>query len=147
MRIIMIAAAVAALAASIASAGDRLTPGQEIVQKARQDCDGVNNGQFHATESTITRHDITGDGRPEEFVDASQFSCSTASSLWGGSGGTYLWVVVDGKSYEFLAHKWRVVDVDGQNVLLLAVHASECSDMIGPCYRALVWGDGFRTTR
>jgi hypothetical protein len=67
--------------------------------------------------------------------------------LWGGSGGTYLWVVVDGKTREFLAHKWRVVDVDGQKVLLLAVHASECSDTIGPFYRALVWGNGFRTTR
>ena len=47
-----------------------------------------------------------------------------AGHIYGGG--------VDGKSYEFLAHKWRVVDVDGQNVLLFAVHASECSDMIGP---------------
>ena len=91
--------------------------------------------------------DVTGDGQPEEIVDASQFSCSTAASFWNGSGGTYLWVIVDGKTYEFLAHKWRLVDVDGQQVLLLAVHSFECSDTVGPCYRALVWADGFRTTR
>jgi hypothetical protein len=147
MRIIMIAAVIAALTVNIASADKRLTPGQELVQKARQECESFENGQFHSTESSVTLHDITGDGRPEEFVDAAQFSCSAASSLWGGSGGSYLWVVVDGQTYEFLAHRWRVVDVDGQKVLLLAVHASECSDTIGPCYRALVWGNGFRTTR
>ena len=49
------------------------------------------------------------------------------------------------KPYEFLAHRWRVVNVDGQKVLLLAVHSSECSDDIGPCYRAFVWQDVFRT--
>jgi len=119
----------------------------EIVQKAKRECAEIDGGKFNATEQAITLHDLTGDGRPEEILDASQFSCSTAAALWGGTGGTYLWVIVDGKVYEFLAHKWRVVDVDGQQVLLFAVHSSECSDTIGPCYRALVWDDGFRTTR
>lgn len=119
----------------------------EIVQKAKSQCTELDDGKFNATEQAVTLHDFTGDGRPEKVVDAAQFSCSTSVSLWGGSGGTYLWVIVDGKTYEFLAHKWRVVDVDGQQVLLLAVHSSECSDTVGPCYRALVWDDGFRTTR
>lgn len=119
----------------------------EIVHNAKRACASFDDGSFSATEQAITLHDFTGDGRPEELVDASQFSCSTVASLWGGSGGTYLWVIVDGKAYEFLAHNWRVVDVDGQKVLLLAVHSSECSDELGPCYRAQVWRDGFRTTR
>ena len=120
----------------------------EIVQKAKSECANFESGIFNTTEETITLHDFTGDGRPEEIVDASQFSCSTSASMWGGSGGTLLWVLVDGQKYEFLAHKWRVVDVDGLNVLLLAVHSSACSDTLGPCYQALVWGDnGFRATR
>ena len=119
----------------------------DIFQKATNECAEIGDGKFNAAEQAITLHDFTGDGQPEEIVDASQFSCSTAASLWGGSGGTYLWVIVDGKTYEFLAHKWQVVDVDDQKVLLLAVHSSECSDLIGPCYRALVWDNGFRTTR
>ncbi len=119
-----------------------------IFQKAISECKGLDEGEFDSTEKTTTLHDLTGDGRPEEIVDASQFSCSTAASLWGGSGGTYLWAIVDGKAYEFLAHRWKVVDMDGQNILLLAVHSSECSDEIGPCYRAVVWGgEGFRTIR
>ena len=98
-------------------------------------------------DSAIFAYDFTGDGQPEQIVDASQFACSTAASMWGGTGGTMLWVVVDEQPYEFLAHRWKVVDMYGQNVLLLAVHSYQCGDSVGPCYRALVWSDGFRTTR
>jgi hypothetical protein len=129
-------------------ASEHLPTATAIVQKAKSECTGLDGGKFHSTEKTITLDDLTGDGRPEEIVDASQFSCSSAASLWGGSAGTYLWVIVNGKAYEFLAHRWRIVDMDGQKILLLAVHSSECGDTIGPCYRAVVWGDeGFRTIR
>ena len=136
-----------ALIPTLAAVGDELPLAAQIVQQAKQDCNGFDNGTFDSTEKTITLHDITGDGHPEEFVDASQLSCTTALTLWGGTGGTYLWVIVEGKTYEFLAHKWRLVDFDGQQVLLLAVHSSQCSDEIGPCYRALTWQDGFRSIR
>ena len=132
---------------SSAIGGEHVTVSADIVEGAKRECASFEDGEFNATEQAITLHDFTGDGRPDEIVDASQFSCSTSASLWGGSGGTYLWVLVDGKTHEFLAQKWQVVDVDGQKVLLLAVHSSECSDTIGPCYRALVWSDGFRTTK
>ena len=131
-----------------ASASENEATAIAIMQKAESECNALDGGDFHSTEQTTTLHDLTGDGRPEEIVDASQFSCSSAASLWGGSGGTYLWVIVDGEAHEFLAHQWQVVDMYGNNVLLMAVHSSECSDAIGPCYRAVAWGDdGFRTTR
>ena len=146
-RAILYTALAAAVIFSAPLAAGSETTASDIVQNAKKECADMDNGKFHSTEQAITLHDFTGDGRPEEVVDASQFSCSTAASLWGGSGGTYLWVVVDGEAHEFLAHRWRVVDMDGLNVLLLAVHSSECSDDIGPCVRAQVWKDGFRTTR
>ena len=147
MQAILFVSVVFLLIASSVTAGEHPVSAAEVVAKAESECAGFEGGKFNATEQAITLHDFTGDGRPEEVIDASQFSCSTAASLWGGSGGTLLWALVDGKKHEFLAHRWRVVDVDGQQVLLLAVHSSECSDTIGPCYRALVWSDGFRTTR
>ncbi len=126
---------------------EQFTRSALIIQQAKNDCARFEKGKFSAAVDAIALHDLTGDGRPEEIVDASRFACSSATSMWGGSGGTVLWVVVEGEAYEFLAHKWRVVDVDGQNVLLLAVHSSECGDTIGPCYRSLVWSNGFRTPR
>ena len=147
MRFILFITIILTYLLSPAYGAERLPLATEIVQQANRECAEIDDGKFNATEQAITVHDFTGDGRPEEIVDASQFSCSTAASMWSGTGGTYLWFIVDGKTYEFLAHKWQVVDVDGQQVILLAVHSSECSDTIGPCYRALVWDDGFRTTR
>ena len=147
MRVIISIALIVTFIPCIASANERLPLATEIVQNAQRDCNEFENGTFHSTEKTITLHDLTGDGRPDEIIDASQFSCSTALTMWGGTGGTYLWVVVDDKAYDFLAHRWQVVDVNGQKVLLLAVHSSQCSDVVGPCYRAFVWQDGFRTTR
>lgn len=150
MKTILCASLVFLCLSSTVIGSDPQTIATEIVQKAKSECTDFEGGKFNSTEETITLHDFTGDGRPDEIVDASQFSCSTSASMWGGSGGTLLWVLVDGKQHEFLAHKWRVVDVDvdGQKVLLLAVHSSECSDTVGPCYRALVWSDnGFRTIR
>ena len=147
MKAIVCASVVLLCFSSTVSGDENLTIATEVVQKAKSECANFKGGQFNATEQTISLHDFTGDGRPEEVVDASQFSCSTSVSMWGGSGGTLLWVLVGGKQYEFLAHQWQVVDADGQKVLLLAVHSSECSDTIGPCYRALVWSDGFRTVR
>ena len=131
---------------SLALGFEHSTASGNIIEKAKSECASFESGEFKASDDAITFYDLTGDGRPEEVIDASQFACSTAASMWNGSGGTYLWVIVDNKPYEFLAHRWRVVDVDGQKVLLLAVHSSECSDDIGPCYRAFVWQDGFRTT-
>ena len=147
MKIFLYATLVLLCGSSVASGAEPLPVATEIVRNAERECASFEGGKFSMTERAITSHDFTGDGQPEEVVDASQFSCSTAASMWGGSGGKYLWVIADGKAYEFLAHKWRVVDVDGQKVLLLAVHSSECSDTIGPCYRAQVWSEGFRTTR
>jgi hypothetical protein len=147
MRFLLFLALMLTFITSEAQANESSSLANQILQKAKRDCNSFENGSFHSTEKAITLHDITGDGRPEEFVDASQFSCSTALTLWGGTGGTYLWVIVEGKTHEFLAHKWRLVDFDGQQVLLLAVHSSQCSDEIGPCYRALVWQEGFRSIR
>lgn len=147
MKVILYATLVLLCSFSIVSGDEQLPPATQIIQESERECAAFESGTFSATERAITLQDVTGDGHPEEIVDASQFSCSTAASMWGGSGGTLLWVIVNGEKFEFLAHRWQVVDVDGQKVLLLAVHSSECSDTVGPCYRALVWSDGFRTTR
>lgn len=147
MRIIILVLGVIAFHPCVTQASKLSTAATEIIQNARQKCNDLDNGEFYSTEKAIVLHDFAGDGKPEELIDAAQFSCSTAATLWGGSGGTYLWVVAPDKTYEFLAHKWRVIDVDGQSVLLLAVHSYQCSDKVGPCYRAYVWQNGFRTTR
>jgi hypothetical protein len=131
-----------------AFAADPSTAAAEVLHRATRDCSDFEKGVFVRAPSAIQSYDFNGDGRPDELIDASQFACSTAASLWGGSGGTMLWAVIDGKVFEFLAHGWRVVEMGRQIVLLLAVHHSQCGDGFGTCYRAHAWAEtGFRTTQ
>ena len=137
----------AALLAFPAVAAEPSAAARALIVKAENDCK-FEKGRFGMQASAISRHDLNGDGKPDEIVDTAKFSCTTAASLWGGSGGTYLYAVVDGKSTEFLAHGWRLVDAGRQKVLLLSVHHSECGGGGGPCFRAHVWSGGeFRTTK
>lgn len=135
------------LMSSSATAAGFSAATQALIAKAGSDCK-FEQGRFSMQPSAVSRHDLNGDGKSDEIVDTAKFSCSTAASLWGGSGGTYLYAVVDGKSTEFLAHGWRLVDAGRQKVLLLSVHHSECGGGGGSCFRAYVWSNGeFRTTK
>ena len=53
----------------------------KIVQSAKNECTNFSNGKFDMTDRAITLYNLTGDGKPEKIIDASQFSCSTAASL------------------------------------------------------------------
>jgi len=75
----------------------------DIIDQARAECEGFESGQFYASENAIIKLDITGDRSPDEVVDSTAFSCSTALTLWGGAGGNYLWAVINDSAYEFLA--------------------------------------------
>jgi len=135
------------LLSSSVMAAEPSAAAQALIAKAGNDCK-FEQGRFSMQPSAVLRHDLNGDGKPDEIVDTAKFSCSTAASLWGGSGGTYLYAVVDGKSSEFLAYGWRLIDVGKQKVLLLSVHHSECGSGTGSCFRAYVWAEGgFRTTK
>ena len=45
--------------------------------------------------------DLTNDAKLEELVDAPKLSYSSVLSLWGGTVGTYLRVIVDSQVHEF----------------------------------------------
>lgn len=115
----------------------------QVIDQARRDCRLFENGVLETTPQAIAFADLTGDAKPEEIVDASQFSCSTAASLFCGTGGCTITVIVDGTATEFLAKGWKVVDWSGQPILLLAVHGSACGGTnLRRCFKALVWSEG-----
>jgi len=129
----------ALMAPGVALAG----PADDVLARAAADCAGFENGVFTAAEDAVQAVDLTGDGVPETVVDAGKFQCSSAASLYGGSGGTWLTVVVDGKAQDFLAQAWTVTDFAGAKVLLLYHNGVDCGGIgVDPCVEALVWGDG-----
>jgi len=118
-------------------------PAKELLLQAREHCRALNNGEFHADDDAVTLLDLTGDGVPEQVIDASHFSCSTAVSPYCGTGGCPLTVIVDGKPIDFFAQRWKVIHWDAQPVLLLQVFSATCdSNDWQPCIKALTWSDG-----
>ena len=117
------------------------------IQQARQDCQSFENGTLKLGENVVSRVDITGDGQLDEVVDFGKLSCSTAASLFCGTGGCSLSVITAGKATEFLAKAWNVFVWDNQPILMLVVHGSECGGInLRRCYRATVWTEkGFST--
>jgi hypothetical protein len=115
----------------------------EVLKRAAEHCRSINDGEFHADEGAITQLDLTGDGAPEQVVDANHFSCSTAVTPYCGSGGCPLTVIVEGKPVEFQALRWKVIHWDDQPVLLLHVYSAACESADWqPCIKALVWSNG-----
>ena len=119
---------------------------EAVVDQARQDCSDFEDGVLQTTDELLTLIDVTGDGEPDEVVDAHGFHCSTGS-LFCGTGGCPLTVIVDDAPTEFLAKAWTVIEWGEQPILLMEVHGSECGGTnLRTCFEAVVWSeDGFRT--
>ncbi|MDB5666691.1 hypothetical protein [Cypionkella sp.] len=136
-------AACLCLLAGSASAEVTLTdPVKAILDEAKADCASLDGGVFEAPEGTVARVDLTGDGIVEFIVDASKFVCSTSASYWGGTGGSQLSLVIDGKRMDYFAQEWKVVAWNEAPVLLLWLNGGECGGAgADPCIEALVWSD------
>jgi hypothetical protein len=115
---------------------------REVVEAARSECT-KEKGQFDASPGSITPIDLSGDGTPDEIVDATKFACSTAVSLYCGTGGCPITAIVDGKSIELFGRGWMAMDWAGSKILLLDVHGSRCgANGTTRCFEAITWSEG-----
>jgi hypothetical protein len=111
-----------------------------VMDQARAECSYFDGGVLETDpDNTISLVDLTGDGKPEEIVDGNKFSCPTSLTLFCGTGGCALTVIVDEKPFEFLAKAWKVVKApDGKPILKVAVHWSQC-DYKDTCWETYKW--------
>lgn len=111
-----------------------------IMDQARADCSSFDDGVLETDpNNTITLVDLTGDGKPEEIVDGSKFSCPTALTLFCGTGGCAVTIIVNEKPFEFLSKGWKVENnVDGKPLFKSAVHWSQCNYK-STCWEAFKW--------
>ena len=117
-----------------------------VIEAAKKSC-ALQKGQFTAPEISTTNVDLNADGKPDEIIDESKFACSTSSSLYCGTGGCMLHLIVDGKDYKRLAKEWVIAQLGGAKIFIIGIHWSECSYK-SPCLRAITWRDGrFRSLK
>jgi hypothetical protein len=127
----------------IVTAAAAETAEQKVMDEARKDCSSFENGVLATTRKAIPRIDLTGDGIPDTIIDSHEFRCSTSASMYCGTGGCSLWVIVGDTSYPYMAKGWKIVEWANSKILLLEVHGSECGGTnLRKCIRAEVWSDG-----
>ncbi len=123
-------------------------PLAEKVEKARKACADFENGKFALEWGAINRTDLDGDLRQDWVLDESGFACSSAVSLYCGTGGCESHFLVGDKVTSLLNQGWEIKTFGRHRVLLMDVHGSRC-DGIGPtpCVESLVWDKEARMWR
>ncbi|MEM6678321.1 MAG: hypothetical protein AAF675_10675 [Pseudomonadota bacterium] len=143
------------LGSTAAFAADVLPPAaEERLAAAEQDCLEIGGTafSFDPIESQAVP-DLDGDRAPDFVLDAQDFTCEGALSLYSGTGGRRLDVLLSsGIALDpFIARGWSVVLMPGleapdpawPHVLLLTVHGTLCGgDGTRRCVAAYVWQYG-----
>ncbi|MEL6751569.1 MAG: hypothetical protein AAFO70_05775 [Pseudomonadota bacterium] len=139
----------AAVAFSAPPAKAAVTDGavEAVIAEARAECATQDDGVLTLEDGAISRADLMREAGKDAIVDFAKLSCSSAPSLYCGTGGCNLVLLTDGKRTDVLAKDWRLLEFGegtyAQTVVVIAVHAHECgADMTHRCYRALTWSDG-----
>lgn len=110
------------------------------VEAARADCEGFENGEFALEWGAVSRVDLDGDLLPDWVLDSSRFACSSAVSLYCGTGGCMAYFLVGDTLTPILTKGWDVTDFGPFRVLLTQIHGSECGGINPtPCVRAQIW--------
>lgn len=136
-------ALLAALFLALPAAADPVT---DILATAAADCASFENGVLDATDAAIPT-DLDGLEPVDTVIDLSRVSCSSAASMYCGSGGCSLFAVIGEASWEFQAEGWRMIDWDGRPILLIARDGGWCGGAGAQvCYEAVSWSGGAMMT-
>ena len=117
---------------------------QGLIERAASECTSFENGEFDKGDAVteITLRSQFGNVAAE-LVDESAFSCSSAASLFCGTGGCMLNLVVDGAVRAWQATGWQLIEWGPDTILLIGRDGGWCGGAGAEvCYEALVWSNG-----
>lgn len=131
----------ALLLAAPATASDLPETLRAEIGKAQEMCREIEDGSLTLRRGALTRADLVGDGSADNWVlDQAYFDCSSAASLYCGSGGCGVFFAVRNTSRMVLAQGWALAQEDGRRVVWLRVHGSGCGGTnLDACFQKLVW--------
>lgn len=127
-----------------------------FVEEARAACADFEGGTLAVEWGAVRRVDLDGDLRPDWALNESGFACSSAASLFCGTGGCRTHFMVrdapgEGSVGSFLNRGWEAITFGRDRVVLLDVHGSACGGINPtPCVNAVVWdaeGGAWRTVQ
>ena len=113
----------------------------EKIQVAQQACSELENGQFSLEFGAVHRVDLDGDTDRDWVLDEAGFACSSAVSLYCGTGGCMSHFLIEDRMFSLLNQGWRMTNIGSFRVLLADVHGSQCGGINpSPCVTAGIWG-------
>ena len=117
-------------------------PVADILAAAAADCAGFEAGTF-APGDAVVEVDLDGQDPIDRLVDSARFTCSSAASMYCGSGGCMLHAVIGTESWDFQAEGWRMTDWNGRPILLVARDGGWCGGAgAQACVEAVTWSGG-----
>ncbi|MEZ5911744.1 MAG: hypothetical protein R3D84_05495 [Paracoccaceae bacterium] len=118
------------------------TETDRILTEAAAACTDFENGTFAAGDA-VTSVDLTGDDQPDTVIDSAKFTCSSAATMYCGTGGCSLYAVVGDQRYEWQALGWKLVDWAPDRILLIGRDGGWCGGAgFERCFEALNWSEG-----
>ena len=136
-------AVVFALFAAVHAAPATADPVADVLQRAQDACAEFENGEFRLAEGAVTKLDLTGDGAPETIVDESKYECSSAASLYCGTGGCMLHVEARGELSSWQATGWKAIEWGPTKILLIGRDGGWCGGAGSEvCFEAVNWSAG-----
>ncbi len=112
----------------------------EKVEAAQQACSDFENGQFALEFGAVHRVDLDGDYYLDWVLDEVGFACSSAVSLYCGTGGCMSHFLVGDRMSSLLNRAWEMTNIGRDRVLLADVHGSQCGGINPtPCIVASAW--------
>lgn len=129
------------LIGSLAAGAQELPqPLQAEIDTARADCAAFENGELEVPWDATTRTDLTGDGTQDVVLDLGKLRCSSAASLYCGTGGCSVLFAVGDTVTRRLSKGWTVQRFGPFTVVLNQRHGSDCGGTnLRPCVEAMVW--------
>lgn len=143
-------AAAAALAVSLSvpfgiSAALAQSPeAQALLESAAASCAAYESGVFESGQAltAVELRSFFG-AVAAELLDESAYRCSSAASLYCGSGGCQLHLIAEDKVYSWQATGWRLIEWGPDVILLIGRDGGWCGGAGSEvCYEAVVWSGG-----
>lgn len=120
---------------------------QTHITKATATCAELDSGLLTVNADAVTRPDLNRDGTPDWILADAGFSCSSAASLFCGTGGCDHTVLVGDTPTQVFAKGIDVFAGEYETALIAWVHGSLCGgDNTTQCALAMVWQDGAWTS-
>ena len=117
---------------------------QDLVDRAADDCSNLENGEFDAGDA-VTEIELRSQFGTvfAEIVDESEYACSSAASLYCGTGGCMLNLIVENEVRAWQATGWKLVEWGQDRILRIGRDGGWCGGAGAEvCYEALVWSNG-----